>query len=243
MESPRTASNTSDHLVRLLAEDQNMADFLNGLAQASAQRLSGPTDVLCGILQSREKRNTVVASSSASAEQMDETQAGFDEGPCLDAQRTEQVIRVPDVRHESRWPDYMTEARKTGIRSIVSIPLRVEGPARAAMNLYAEEPQAFGDEEIAVAEEYADLAAKVLVVALRLTSIADVARDRQAAMESRTVIDVAAGIIMAQNRCSHEEAVTILKNASSHRNIKLRVLAEELVKSLGQAAPATRFEP
>ena len=49
-------------------------------------------------------------------------------------------------------------------------------------------------------------------------------------MQHRTVIDLAVGIIMGQNRCgSQEEAVAILKTASNHRNMKLRDLAAELV--------------
>ena len=43
-------------------------------------------------------------------------------------------------------------------------------------------------------------------------------------------------------QCSQDEAITILKTASSHRHIKLRELAEDLVASLGQSAPITAFE-
>ena len=61
-------------------------------------------------------------------------------------------------------------------------------------------------------------------------------------MESRTVIDLAVGSIMAQNRCSQDEAFTILKDASSHRNIKLQQLAQHLIASLGQPPPTTAFD-
>lgn len=62
-------------------------------------------------------------------------------------------------------------------------------------------------------------------------------------MESRTAIDTAIGIIMAQNQCDQDDAFTILKSASSYRNTKLRVLAEEIVASVGRAKPTTTFEP
>ncbi|WP_424991742.1 ANTAR domain-containing protein [Nesterenkonia salmonea] len=42
-------------------------------------------------------------------------------------------------------------------------------------------------------------------------------------MESRTTIDLAAGIIIGQNRCSQEEAIAILKKASNHRNLTNRM--------------------
>ncbi len=61
-------------------------------------------------------------------------------------------------------------------------------------------------------------------------------------MESRTAIDIAIGVVMGQNRCSQEEAFAILRKASSHRNVKLRVLAEELVASVGRQSASTVFD-
>jgi AmiR/NasT family two-component response regulator len=61
-------------------------------------------------------------------------------------------------------------------------------------------------------------------------------------MESRTAIDLAAGIIMGQNRCSQAEAMAILTKASSSRNQKLRVVAEKIVESFAPEAPATHFD-
>jgi AmiR/NasT family two-component response regulator len=61
-------------------------------------------------------------------------------------------------------------------------------------------------------------------------------------MESRTAIDLAAGIIMGQNRCSQEEAMAILVKASSGRNQKLRTVAENLVASLTSQDAFTHFD-
>ena len=56
------------------------------------------------------------------------------------------------------------------------------------------------------------------------------------------VIDLAVGIIMGQNRCSQDEAFSILKNASSSRNVKLREIAAGIVSSIGQGPAETFFE-
>jgi AmiR/NasT family two-component response regulator len=53
-------------------------------------------------------------------------------------------------------------------------------------------------------------------------------------MESRTMIDLATGAIMAQNRCSQEAAMKILKIASSTRNVKLREIAASVVASISE---------
>lgn len=68
------------------------------------------------------------------------------------------------------------------------------------------------------------------------------AAHRRTAMESRTGIDMAVGIIMAQNRCTPEQAIAMLKSASSDRNVKLRALAQDLVTSTGGTEPATAFD-
>ena len=61
-------------------------------------------------------------------------------------------------------------------------------------------------------------------------------------MQSRTMIDLSIGIIMAQNRCSQEEAFELLKAASSTRNIKLHSVATSIVDSLGQGPARTHYE-
>lgn len=232
----------SQTMLNILAVDRELSEFLDDLVRISAEHLSGEREVLCGITQRREKRNAVVASSSVAALTMDEIQAGFDEGPCLEAQRTNTVIRVSDVRFEKRWPDYMTAVRDSGLRSILAIPLTVEEPVRAAMNLYSEEVAAFDADDVVSARRHAGLISEALSIALRIARHSDVADDRRAAMESRTTIDIAVGMIMGQNGCAQEVAFGILQRASSQRNVKLRVLAEELVSSAGRSVPKTAFE-
>lgn len=226
----------------LLAEHRDLSDFLDNLARISAQHIGGDREIVCGVLLRRAKTTTVVASSSAEAHNLDEVQAGFNDGPCLESQRTGTVIRVPDARYENRWPEYMATVREHGWRSALAVPMDVGETASAAMNFYSREPGLFGDRDVAEAREYAELVAKILRATVRITDLAEEARNRQAAMESRTAIDVAVGVIMAQNRCSQDEAFEILRSASSHQNVKLRTLAERIITSIGQGPAATAFD-
>jgi hypothetical protein len=85
---------------------------------------------------------------------------------------------------------------------------------------------------IETVQSYAYHASKALRLAVRISQLAEAKNHLTAAMESRTVIDLAAGAIMAQNRCSQESAMKILKIASSSRNLKLRDIAASVVASL-----------
>jgi AmiR/NasT family two-component response regulator len=55
------------------------------------------------------------------------------------------------------------------------------------------------------------------------------AADLDAAMNNRSVIDTACGVIISQNRCTPQEAFDILRKASNDRNHKLHDLARVLV--------------
>src|SRR5699024_1359390 len=103
-------------------------------------------------------------------------------------------------------------------------------------------PDAFNADRTASAQHFAKLASKALRVAVRIARYMELSEDRQAAMGSRTSIDIAIGITMAQTRRSQEEAVTILTSDSSHRNVKLREIARARPSSLRQHCPVTDFD-
>jgi hypothetical protein len=54
----------------------------------------------------------------------------------------------------------------------------------------------------------------------------------RAALTSRAAIDQAIGILMAQQRCTAEQAFEILRTASQNRNVKLRHVAADIVTGL-----------
>jgi AmiR/NasT family two-component response regulator len=76
------------------------------------------------------------------------------------------------------------------------------------------------------------IASKALRLAVRISQLAEAKAHLIAAMESRTTIDLATGAIMAQNRCSQETAIRILRIASKTRNVKLRDIAASVVASI-----------
>ncbi|WAP50681.1 ANTAR domain-containing protein [Arthrobacter sp. ATA002] len=63
----------------------------------------------------------------------------------------------------------------------------------------------------------------------------------RAALESRTTIDLAVGIIMVQNKCSQDEAFAILHRAAGNRNVKLRDLVSRVVQAVTAETVKTHF--
>ncbi len=58
----------------------------------------------------------------------------------------------------------------------------------------------------------------------------DEAAGLRTAMASRVVIEQAKGILMARGHCTADEAFDLLKRLSSHRNLKLRDIAQAIVE-------------
>ncbi|WP_284978578.1 ANTAR domain-containing protein [Arthrobacter sp. fls2-241-R2A-200] len=57
------------------------------------------------------------------------------------------------------------------------------------------------------------------------------------------MIDLACGMIMAQNRCSQAEAFDVLRRASSDRNQKLYAIAMDMVSRVsGEQRAEAHFE-
>ncbi len=116
-------------------------------------------------------------------------------------------------------------------------PLTAEGKHIGALNLYATIPEAFGPAETRRAESFAANATGAIALAVRQAASADLTSQLRAALASRAVIDQALGVIMAQERCTHDQAFAVLRSASQNRNIKLHDIAAEIVTSVSGEVP------
>lgn len=244
MDDLRSATATAAQLQDLLIHHEDVLEFLQHLARLSASSLSTRGTVYCGITLQRSRGHSyTVASSESVALEMDEMQYAFDDGPCLHALRIHEAIYVPDTAADEHWPDYMKHVVSQGVRSMYAVPLALEGHARAALNLYSRSANTFDEDFQRVARAYASEASQALRLAVRMSQRASTVEDLQAVLQSRTDIDLAIGIIMGQNRCSQSEAFETLKRASNSRNLKLKVLAGEIVAKLNGAPSQTHFQP
>jgi GAF domain-containing protein len=173
---------------------------------------------------------------------MDEIQYAHADGPCLSACRTRSAVLVADTRTDSRWPELLGELAGHGIRSVLAVPFDLRDGGQAALNLYSGRPRAFGPAAVEDVQELTARTSLALRVAVRLGKKADLEANLRATLDSRTTIDLAVGIIMAQNRCSQEEAVKMIHNASSARNLKMREIAARIVARVGAHPADTHFE-
>lgn len=228
----------------LVLESEDVGQFLTELAIFTTESFSpSGSTVHCGVTLLRGRKAVTAASSDDKAQAMDDVQNSFREGPCLASMELLQPVLVRDTVLEQRWPAYISAVRGEGIHAILAVPLMVDGDTRAALNLYSEAVDGFSGQDVERAESFAAHAAKALRLALRIAKLTEARNDLVAAMRSRTVIDIAIGVIMAQNRCSQDAAHSILITASNNRNLKMRELAATIVDSIApQSTVVTHFQ-
>ncbi len=156
---------------------------------------------------------------------LDKIQQRHLEGPCLTAAWDEKTVHVPDMEAEDRFPDYRRDAlAETPIRSIMAFQLFIAGESLGALNIYAEEPQAFSAE-----------ARTLGLIFAAHSSVAwnSARRDEQfqRALSSRDVIGQAKGMIMERYRVDAVQAFEVLRKLSQDSNVPLLQIASELVEN------------
>jgi GAF domain-containing protein len=154
------------------------------------------------------------------------------------------MIYTDDLLEEDRWPTYRTRALGHGVRSSLSLPLTVNGDAVGALNLFSMTPHMFGPDVRARAAAFADQAAAAVGLGMRHARQAELSDQLQQALASRAVIDQAMGIVMAQQRCSADDAFAVLRRISQDTNRRVWDVAADLVTTVtGQPPRPPPFRP
>lgn len=154
-----------DELSATVTGEFSVQDILQELAEGVAGLLG-----LAGAAVSTPSRSgellLVAYATPLPVERLDRVQEAFQQGPCVDAHASGQVVAVPDLAQHEGWPAYQARAVELGLRSVTAIPLLARGERLGALTLYRAEPVALSAGELAAARTLANLAASYLVVAM-----------------------------------------------------------------------------
>jgi GAF domain-containing protein len=217
-------------LSRVVLAGRTLEEVLGEITDVARRNIPGTE--ASSITLIRGDRGFTAAHSGEMALAADELQYAKGYGPCLDAGRGNVILRVDDMRTETRWPDYAAKVQAEGVRSSLSVPLPYQGTSIGALNNYATEPAAFATpESLTAALEVAEAIAVVVVNADAHAQLGEQARNMRLAMDSRAVIEQAKGVLMAQRHLDADQAFEVLREASQRYNRKLRDIAQGIVAS------------
>ena len=199
-------------LARTLQEEQAPDEVLVKIVRAAVELIPGVDEGLISVVFARQRVESVAASGDL-PRRVDAAQMDTGQGPCLDAAFEQHTVRVPDMRLEKRWPAFAQRAAAAGAVSMLSFQLYVEADNLGALNLYANEPNAFTDESEHVGLLFASHAAVAFAAAKTQGNLA---------WQSRPRSDRAGqGILMERFKITGPQAFDVLVHASQVRNRKL----------------------
>ncbi len=153
----------------------------------------------------------------------DTIQYEIGDGPCMEALRKAEVVVVPKIRHEQRWNGYVERAIERGLRSQLAVKLYLDDQGTlGGLNMYSTSREDIDPDAEPLAQLFAAHAAIALGKVREISNL-------NTALHSRKTIGQALGILMQRYDIDEDRAFTFLLRASSHGNIKLRDIAQELV--------------
>jgi GAF domain-containing protein len=172
------------------------------------------------------------AASDAVTERADALQYEFDEGPCLTAWRTGEVVRVDDTSTDGRWPRWNEAASALGVRSVLSAPLLMAPESIGAMKVYCERPRNYGPHDEHVMRLLAAQAAILLANAQSLREARRLSRRLTAALSGRDAVSQATGVLLARGAVNQEDAFATLAATARSSASPLEEVARALVAAV-----------
>jgi GAF domain-containing protein len=237
---PRTRAGL-DALAQLLLSEHTRPSMLQRIVDLVGQEMPTGTEVSLTLV--RDEQPTTAAYTGRLAEELDEVQYERGYGPCLDAALGGLPVEIQDARTETRWPDYLPTFLDRGALSALAAP--VPAPhLTAGLNVYARTAHAFTDEDRDVLAQFAAQAGAVLTNLDALQDAQDLAEHLRRAMEFRSVIEQAKGILVERYKVTVDQSFRLLADASMHLNRKVHDIAADLVLTGELAgAPVPRKPP
>jgi transcriptional regulator with GAF, ATPase, and Fis domain len=217
----QVAAALGDLAVALQAQTDN-EQALRTIVAAAVDLVSGISWAGVSLVTGR----TVVprAPTDAVAQELNELQNEFGEGPVVEVLTINQTVSVPDLAAESRWPQFTAAALSRGARCVLALRLFVQQGSLGVLTLYGPHADMFDDESIF----YGELLAQHAAVAM-----AGVQAQEQLhrAVASRDLIGQAKGVIMERYHVDAVRAFEMLTTLSQDSNTKLVDVARRVVET------------
>jgi GAF domain-containing protein len=229
-------------LAEILVTEQSLERTLCQILELTCAALTGGDEGGITLLDA-EGPGTAIATSEI-ARRIDRSQYDAETGgPCLDAYRRQQVLRIDSTASDRRWPEFSRAAAAEGLGSTLSIPLVVGGDGLGALNIYCHRDHGFPAADERLATTLGSCASVALANARIYWHAARLADQLQQSLTTRGVIEQATGILIAQRGCSADRALHLLNAAAQRNRLTLTEVAADLVRRTSTREPQGGVRP
>jgi hypothetical protein len=211
-------------LARSLQAEHGSGDTMDLAVRLAIDVITGAEDAGIALVH----RGSIVetpAWTSERALRVDRIQQELGNGPCLSAIRDEEVISCPDLASETRWGAWGPRtADEVGVGSMLCFRMFTQKERLGALSLYATRPHAFTGADVESGLSFAAHTAIAITVARQEENM-------DLALDSRSLIGQATGIVMDRYDMDAVRAFAVLKRLSQQTNVKLHEVAVELIRT------------
>jgi GAF domain-containing protein len=169
------------------------------------------------------------AASDEPGRMLEAVQEQVGEGPCVDAFLKDGPVLAEDLGVDPRWPSAGPMAAGHGIRAVLGVPIDLrEGPV-GTLNVYAARPRRWDDSEVAAIRAYTRVIASLLRTAVQAHVSGRAATQLQQALDHRSLIEQAKGILMERRGLDQRAAFELLRSRARSSRRRLDEVARETV--------------
>ena len=207
-------------LAALCVSDDNLAETAEGVVALACETLDCEHAGLT-VFRSGGTFETL-APTSPTVIEADQMQYQLGEGPCVEAAWEQDTFVSNNLALDPRWPEWGPKAAALGFGSLLAARLTVGGERMGALNVYSTEVREFSADDRDTAVIFATHAAATLISVRERENL-------RIAVDGRTVIGQAQGILMQKFDVDAGTAFAVLRRYSQAENLKLRAVADLVI--------------
>ena len=185
-----------------------------------------PSCDAAGIVLIVDGEPTSVAVSDRLTIELDLVQYETGQGPCLSALYDGKVIRIDILEKDSRFTRFAPGSLDQGLQSVLSTPLDANGRTVGALNMYSTKANAFDDGTSDAVRPMVEYAGQAIgcspLYAYSLDMVDGLVED----LESRAIIEQAAGVLMVRQEETSGDALGHLRDLAMQSGESMRTVAE-----------------
>jgi GAF domain-containing protein len=223
-----TGADVGAELASLVVSTSSLDELLVAIAEFTARAV--PATASASVMLTAPAWSGHAVAVDERAARLEAHQRRYGVGPGPDALRDARPTEAGDLRTDGRWPAFARSAAGCGVLAIRSVPMLVHGgDPVGVLTGYGDAAQAFGEPDRALTDLIAGLATVAVTGAMRSYDETALSARLRQSLASRSTVDQAIGIVMAERMCSAERALVVLRELARERRTTLHEIAGDVV--------------
>jgi uroporphyrinogen-III synthase len=229
-------------VAQTIAAESYLDRILQAISEMVAETLDSP---VCSIMLVDDERRELVinAARCSTPEYLHKMPIKIEDSLIGRVIREGRHIMVPNVLEEKQYR-YPELARKTGLASLLSVPLSSRDKVIGTINIYTRDQRPFSEDEI----DFVKVVAGQAAIAIENARLMSETLEMKRTLETRKLVERAKGILQYKHSLTEEEAYLRLRNESRRLRRPMRdlaeavILADDMNKKGGTEKPGARPE-